>query len=82
MTNLNMDFTQRLELLAKLSAAPKQTLIGIAEVAALLDISPETVRRAPERNPKLIPPPLRNCSLLRWRLGDVLSSIDEQPLRK
>ena len=72
---------ERAAVIALLIKLPSQTLIGINEVSVLLGVSAETVRRARNRNPELIPSPLSNSSLLRWRLGDILKSIEQQPTK-
>lgn len=54
---------------------PKTTtsVLGLADIAALLGRSPETIRKDLRRNPATVPPRLRieGTRLLRWRAADV-----------
>lgn len=62
-------------LLKQLQELDDETLVGALEVAALLDISPVTVRH--RKVPKL-PAPVAGLHLQRWRLGIVRQWIREQ----
>jgi predicted DNA-binding transcriptional regulator AlpA len=51
----------------------RSSVLCLAEVAALLGRSPETLRKDLRRNPAAVPPRLRidGTRLLRWRAQDV-----------
>lgn len=67
----------RARVLCNLRNIPPETLISTSELAALTAFAEETIRHARTRNPRLIPPPLKNFSVLRWRIGDVLQWLRE-----
>lgn len=51
------------------SPAPDAALMTVDDVAALLAVSPRTVRRMADSG--AMPPPVRLASLVRWRLADL-----------
>jgi hypothetical protein len=56
------------ELAAKLSKAGDDLMVGVEEVAAVMGLSPITVR---QRRLAGMPSPLAGIRALRWRLGDI-----------
>lgn len=71
----------RARVLRALRDVPPEALISPAELAALTAFAEPTIQHARTRNPKLIPPPLSEFSVLRWRLGDVLQWLRDRPVR-
>lgn len=56
------------DLAAKLSKAGDDLMVGVEEVAAVMGLSPITVR---QRRLAGMPAPLGGVRTLRWRLGDI-----------
>ena len=78
-SNVRQQFLERAELLAALRELPLQTLVGADVLAALTGLQLSTIQHARCKNPRLIPPPLKNTARLRWRLGDIYRWLSEQP---
>ena len=72
----------RARILRNLRELPPETLVSVGEIAALTGFAEQTIRHARTRNPNLIPAPLKEFSVLRWRLGDVLQWLRDRPVRE
>lgn len=57
-----------------------KSVLGLADLAALLGRSPETIRKDLQRNPAAVPPRLliEGTRLLRWRAADVDAWLSER----